>query len=204
VIGQLRQSSSSAGGNGVYRYGGGFPDQSFNNTNYWVDVIFEDAVAVPDYSLWSTSSVPTVTSYPDSLLVELGVKVQAARNGEVLGVRFYKGANNTGTHVAHLWDSAGGLLGSASFANETATGWQEVRFTAPVPVVAGQIFVVSYLAPNGGYAVDGNFFGSALVSGPLTALASSASGGNGVYKYGGGFPDQSYNAANYWVDVLFR
>ena len=30
-------------------------------------------------------------------------------------------------------------------------------------------------------------------------------GGNGVYKYGAsGFPDQSYNATNYWVDATFE
>jgi hypothetical protein len=30
-----------SGGNGVFRYGGVvFPDQSFNSSNYWVDVVF--------------------------------------------------------------------------------------------------------------------------------------------------------------------
>ncbi len=43
------------------------------------------------------------------------------------------------------------------------------------------------------------------VNGPLTALADGAGGGNGVYLYGaGGFPTQTYNATNYWVDVVFR
>ena len=42
------------------------------------------------------------------------------------------------------------------------------------------------------------------MTGPLTALADGAAGGNGVYRYGaGGFPDQTYNASNYWVDVVF-
>jgi hypothetical protein len=35
-------------------------------------------------------------------------------------------------------------------------------------------------------------------------LTAPASGGNGVYVYGsGGFPTISYNANNYWVDVVF-
>ena len=41
----------------------------------------------------------------------------------------------------------------------------------------------------------------------LTAVANSAvSTGNGVYAYGAisAFPTNSYNAANYWVDVLFQ
>ena len=38
-----RRPTSLAGGNGVYRYGAasGFPDQTFNGTNYWVDAVFE-------------------------------------------------------------------------------------------------------------------------------------------------------------------
>ena len=59
--------------------------------------------------------------------------------------------------------------------------------------------------PVGGYAVDGNFFTTELSSGPLRALANGAEGGNGVYRYvaGGGFPTDSFNAGNYWVDVSF-
>ena len=45
---------------------------------------------------------------------------------------------------------------------------------------------------------------SAVVSGNLTAPASSTVGGNGVFVYGtGGFPTSSYKDANYWVDVRF-
>ena len=34
------------GGNGVYRYGtsGGFPNSSYQSTNYWVDVVFDGGV----------------------------------------------------------------------------------------------------------------------------------------------------------------
>ena len=35
-------SNASSGGNGVYRYGsgGGFPNSTFNSSNYWVDLVF--------------------------------------------------------------------------------------------------------------------------------------------------------------------
>ena len=44
-----------------------------------------------------------------------------------------------------------------------------------------------------------------MTSGPLTALASGVDGLNGVYVYGASsaFPTQSYQATNYWVDVVF-
>ena len=41
---------------------------------------------------------------------------------------------------------------------------------------------------------------------PLHALTNGVSGGNGVYRYGANsaFPNQTWNAANYWVDVVFQ
>jgi hypothetical protein len=45
-----------------------------------------------------------------------------------------------------------------------------------------------------------------VTSGPLTAPSNAVANGNGVYFYGsgGGFPTSSYNATNYWVDVMFN
>jgi methionine-rich copper-binding protein CopC len=309
-VGPIRAlSGPEAGGNGVYRYGsGGFPNQSFNNANYWVDAVFVTAtppdttpptvvsrspgpgatgaglttnvtatfsepvdgasivfelrdganavvpssvsydgaartvrlapssplvpgatytarlsgatdaagntMAGPDSwsfstptcpcSLWGDASTPTTASAGDTSSIELGVKFRSSVAGYVSGARFYKGAANTGTHVASLWTSDGALLASAVFAGETASGWQQVSFATPVAIQANATYVVSYHAPQGGYAFDGGYFaGGAYQSGPLSALAD-AEGGNGLYRYGGGgFPSQSYGAANYWVDVVF-
>jgi Domain of unknown function (DUF4082) len=65
---------------------------------------------------------------------------------------------------------------------------------------------VSYYAPNGHYAANGGYFSSAGVdNGVIHALANGVDGGNGVFVYGagGGFPTNSYNAGNYWVDIAF-
>ena len=53
------------------------------------------------------------------------------------GIRFYKGPDNTGTHVGHLWTGSGTLLGEATFTGESASGWQEVRLRRPDPDRAG-------------------------------------------------------------------
>ena len=58
-------------------------------------------------------------------------------DGYITGVRFYKGAGNVGPHVGNLWTGAGTLLGSAAFAAETASGWQEVRFATAAPITGG-------------------------------------------------------------------
>ena len=39
--------------------------------------------------------------------------------------------------------------------------------------------------------------------GRLLVVAAGIDGLNGVYANGGGFPDQSYQSSNYWVDVVF-
>jgi hypothetical protein len=93
-----------------------------------------------------------------------------------------------------------------TFTNETASGWQTATFATPVAVTANATYVVSYLAPNGHYAGDNNFFASAGVSNPpLQALANGVDGANGVYRYGAtsAFPTSSYQSSNYWVDVVF-
>jgi hypothetical protein len=97
-------------------------------------------------------------------------------------------------------------LASVTFTGETTTGWQQATFGTPVTITAGTIYVASYYAPRGRYAADGGYFtGTAVVNGPLTALADGTSGGNGVYRYGsgGGFPSSTFGATNYWVDVVF-
>jgi len=133
------------------------------------------------------------------------VKFRANTDGYICGLRFYKGAGNSGTHVGKLWSSTGTLLTSATFSNETATGWQQVDFPAPVPIQANTLYVASYLAPVGGYAGDTGYFAtSGVTNGPLYALSDGESGGNGVYLYGsGGFPSNTYQSTNYWVDVVF-
>src|SRR5207248_9264418 len=46
-------SSSSSGGNGVYAYGSSnpFPNNTFNSSNYWVDIVFVPSAAQTPPSL---------------------------------------------------------------------------------------------------------------------------------------------------------
>ena len=119
-------------------------------------------------------------------------------------MRFYKGPQNTGTHTAHLWSWTGTLLASATFTNETASGWQTVNFASPVAITANTTYVASYHS-SGYYSANANYFAAAYVNAPLTAPDSASSGGNGVYAYGASvsFPTNTYNASNYWADVVF-
>jgi hypothetical protein len=157
-------------------------------------------------SAWSATTTPTTASFNDPGAVELGVKFRANVAGLISGIRFYKGSTNTGTHVGSLWTSNGSRLATATFSNETATGWQQVNFATPVAISANVVYVASYYAPNGHYAADGGYFTNAGVdNGPIHLLSNAEGGGNGVYVYAASssFPAQTFNATNYWVDVVF-
>jgi hypothetical protein len=156
-------------------------------------------------SVWPDSATPRQPASSDTTSNELGVKFRADESGYIVGLRFYKGSTNTGTHVGHLWTRTGTLLGTATFTNETASGWQQVSFSAPIAVTAGTTYVASYYAPNGHYAADTSYFATSGVDrAPLHALANGVDGYDGVYKQASsGFPTLTYKSTNYWVDVVF-
>jgi hypothetical protein len=203
-------SSGAVGGNGVYAYGSGavFPNQTYRNCNYWVDVLFKSsATSSPAVSVWSAASVPSIVDGGADNPVELGMKFKSDVAGTITAIRFYKASTNTGIHVANLWSASGALLATTTFTNETASGWQQVNLSAPVTIAANTVYVVSYHAMNGHYSANLDYFATNGVdNGPLHALASGVSGSNGVYAYSSGtvFPTESFRSANYWVDVVFK
>ena len=156
-------------------------------------------------TIWAPSETPAIIAVNDASAVELGVRFRSDQPGVITGVRFYKAGANVGTHVGSLWSSTGTLLATATFTNETASGWQQVSFATPIAIAANTTYIVSYHTNVGSYSVTGGYFATAGVdNAPLHALATGVDGGNGVYLYGsGGFPTQTYNATNYWVDVVY-
>jgi hypothetical protein len=158
-------------------------------------------------TIWPSSATPTLASAGDGNSVEAGVKFRADEAGTITGVRFYKGAANTGTHTGSLWSSSGQLLATGTFTNETATGWQQLQFAQPVQVAAGTTYVASYHAPNGGYAYDPAYFSSGGQDRPpLHALADGQDGADSVFVYSPSttFPSNADGGANLWVDVVFQ
>ena len=142
----------------------------------------------------------------DGVALELGVKFRTLADGFITGVRFWKADSNAGTHTGHLWSGGGTLLASATFADGTTPGWQEATFESPVAITAGPTYVASYYSPEGWYSETHPYFTTAVASGPLRALADGEDGPNGVYVYSAtpAFPNQTFAASNYWVDVSFN
>lgn len=136
----------------------------------------------------------------DSLPVELGVRVTANTDGRVSGVRFYKGAGNTGTHVGNVWDTNGRRLATATFTGESATGWQTVKLSTPIPLTKGQSVVVSYFAPRGHYAQQQYAFTRSQ-----TLSGSGLMADRGVYSYSAtsAHPSQSWHDSSYYVEPVW-
>ena len=156
-------------------------------------------------TLFPASAKPVVVDHGNPAPTELGMKFKSDTTGYITGLRFYKASTNVGTHTAHIWSTSGTLLGSASFANETASGWQQVNFANPIAVTANTEYIASYFAPSGHYSMDTYYFSKQINNAPLHGLASGASGGNGVYLHASksGFPTSTYISSNFWVDVVF-
>jgi hypothetical protein len=162
--------------------------------------------ASASYTIWPATIVPAVVDAGPDSAVELGVKFRSDTSGFVTGIRFYKASGNGGTHVGNLWTSTGTRLATATFASETASGWQLVSFATPVAINANTVYVASYHSNTGHYSDDQSYFaGKGVDSPPLHALSDGTSGANGVYAYGSTskFPQTGWNSSNYWVDVVF-
>jgi len=157
-------------------------------------------------SIWNASVVPAgPLDDGDPASVELGTKFRADVDGFVTAVRFYKGSLNTGTHTGSLWNSSGTRLGTVTFGGETASGWQQANFPTSIPITANTTYIVSYHAPNGHYTGTDGYFNNGVDNPPLHALRDGVDGANGLYSYSTNsvFPTSTFNAENYWVDVVF-
>ena len=147
----------------------------------------------------ATRPCPATATIPIRNRSNWACKFQASTNGFIVGIRFYKGASSSGTNIGNLWSSDGTLLATATFTDETASGWEQVDFSQPVAIQAGTTYIASYFAPTGNYADDLNYFANGShTNGPLTALGS-------VYAYSAesAFPTQVFDQSNYYVDVVF-
>jgi hypothetical protein len=139
--------------------------------------------------------------------VTLGVKFYSTQAGAIAGIRFYRGAADPRGYTVELFSSSGTLLGSAMDSDTCSVPcWEQINFASPISIAANTTYVAAYYASNGDYANDTGTSGgltNGASNGPLIAPASSQVGGNGVYTYSRGFPNQTWQDSNYYVDVSF-
>jgi hypothetical protein len=135
----------------------------------------------------------------------LGVKFWSSQAGTVSAIRFYRAAASATGYVARLYSAGGRLLGSATLASDSCSVpcWEVANFASPISIAANTTYVATYYSRMGQGAGDPAELKNGVMNGPLTAPASSAAGGNGVYNSKNSFPTSSHQASNYYVDVMF-
>jgi hypothetical protein len=151
------------------------------------------------------NSVPQTPVDPDTGAVTLGVKFWSTQTGTISGIRFYRGAENSNGYTVELFTADGSLLASSRTSQDTCAVpcWEQVNFASPLPLAANTTYVAAYYTSNGHYADDAYGLTNGKTSGPLIVPASAVVGGNGVYTYSTGFPQQVWKDSNYYVDVAF-
>ena len=83
-----------------------------------------------------TTQAPKMPNQTDNVSYEMGTKFTAALPGQITGIRYWKAPSETGSHAGTIWSSTGTPLATVAFTNETASGWQQAIFSAPVSIGA--------------------------------------------------------------------
>jgi hypothetical protein len=222
-------------GNGVYKYASAaqnpttlneFPNESFRNTNYYVDVMYStEPLSVNILG----NPVPANPEFNDGTPVTLGVKFQSNTDGYISGIRFYRGNAGSRAYSVALWTETGELIGEGTVSpgegSFPGNSWFEVPLRknfvrTRVPIKANTTYIASYYTlaasyPYEHFGLDNDIIRNHELGGTLKALGGITYGGNGVYKYAtpnptipavflNEFPSQSFRNSNYFVDVVFN
>jgi hypothetical protein len=127
----------------------------------------------------------------DGMAINLGLRFVPKQNAMVTGARYYRGFR--GDVSIGLWRN-GYLLASATSMDET-TGWKEVLFASPIPVAAGQEYIISYLSPFG------NYFSSPAVF-PMKLPKYTGIGGTYTYSPTVTFPASQFGNSQYFIEPV--
>jgi hypothetical protein len=148
-----------------------------------------------------TTQVPALLNNSDGSNVnyELGMRFTSAASGQIKAIRFYKSASETGTHIGKIYSSTGQLLASATFTNETASGWQVQNLASPLTIAANTEYTVAVNTGNTYYVATDGGLASQIAYEHLKSIV----GNNGVYGPVGSRPTQSWQNSNYFRDVVF-
>lgn len=162
------------------------------------------ASAAPLFTIFGNAK-PETPVVADAGVVTLGVKFRSTQPGKVSGIRFYRGATSRDGYVVKLFAANGSLLAAAKAWKDTCVipCWEQVSFASPVTIAANTTYIAAYYTSHGRYAVEKYGLKNGHSGGPLSAPASDTVGGNGVYTYSTGFPNETWYNSNYYVDVAF-
>lgn len=166
------EKPAGADGNNVYLLNVGATDGNHSPVTSSLQISVKDVVETTTppatgSSFFAPGAVPATTETKDTADYELGMKFTPLKNGEITGLRYYRGsadAGDTDTRTLHLWNSKGQDLGSVTVTSAPgARGWQTATLSTPVKVTAQSQYVVSY-GTTQNYVETQKYFGSAMTN----------------------------------------
>ena len=165
-----------------------------------------DPEPVSASTLFGPDARPAATETGDPEGYELGVKFQATADGQITALRYWRGdadSWDSDTRMLNLWTGAGEKLASVEvISGRGESGWQTAEIANAVDVTAGATYVASY-GTQDNYANTVNYFEHGQTTNVDGTLALP-SGSMGVFETDiGRYPTQTWNASNYWADVVF-
>lgn len=176
-----------------------------------------------------TSQTPTSGDNVEPGGIVTAVSFTPAVDGTITGIRFYASATVGGTYTGQLYlptsddDPAGSgtgtLLGTKVAPGAiTPAGWNVIAFDTPIPVTGGSTYRATLHNTQGRYVSTNSFTdfanGIGLTNGNLHAIWNGepipALGGDtltqGTFAPSATpiYPSNTFNAGNYFVDVVFQ
>jgi hypothetical protein len=156
------------------------------------------------YTLWPNETTPVRTDSDVGGAVEVGVRFHSDIPGSITAIRYYKSAQNTGTHIVNLWTNDGTRLATAEVTADMSAGWRQVPLANPVAIAANTAYIASYHTDVGHFSIDNGYFSAKPVDRPPLHAPANGAAANAVYAFGAStFPSSSGLGNNYWVDVVF-
>jgi hypothetical protein len=189
-------SLQSPAGGGVYGPLGSKPNLTWQNSNYFRDVVF---VPNPTGQSLFTTQTPQLLSNTDgpNANYELGMRFTTTTAGQIKAIRFYKSSSESGVHSGKIYAASGQLLALVNFTSETGSGWQVQNLPAPLNIAANTEYTVTVNTGNSYYVATNNGLATQITNGSLHSV------GGGVFGPVGAKPTQTWQSSNYFRDVVF-
>ena len=184
-------------------------------TNYFYRVRATNAAGDSAYSneasattlttLWPDTAIPAIPDQLDGVpSTEVGVRFKSDRAGWIKGTTFLQGCHQHrrpyGSPLDEYWD----LTCNSDLHERNGLRLATAKLSTPIAITAGTPYVASYYSQSQPFLVRFGYFVQGHDQPPLHALADGVAGPNGLWHdSASAFPTDSYNATNFWVDVVF-
>ena len=176
---------------------------------------------VTTYDLFGQPANPaalTADASPYTMGVQFSVTLTAGATAVLAGIRFFSAA---GAAILPQNIALYAVTGPVQVANQAASwsgaagsGWVTALFNTPPALTSGTAYkgcifqntAANFYSSTGAYWSSGAGSGG-ITNGPLSAPNNAGgNGGQDTFSQGAviGYPNTSFNATNYWIDVVVQ